>query len=85
VIDRQEAPVVDAEDNTDYLRFGNVKFNYQLLKLRYSGNILTEATHHSINLTSKKIKMVGCHTIAEIIPIRRKCGCVWTPREMLDG
>jgi hypothetical protein len=29
--------------------------------------------------------MVGCYTTAEIIPIRGKCVCGWTPREMLDG
>jgi hypothetical protein len=31
----QEAPNIDVEDNIDYLRGGKVKFNFQVLRLRY--------------------------------------------------
>jgi hypothetical protein len=33
--DLQETPSVEVEDRSDYLRSGNVKLDYQSLKLRY--------------------------------------------------
>jgi hypothetical protein len=46
----QGALFVDAEDKTDYLRFGNVKFDDQVLRLPYQEKPKHDPTFHAVEI-----------------------------------